>query len=217
NTVSTATGSEAATIEGKNSITLTNSNITGYKKYGVMVYQSFSGDASTGEGTFNITGGSITAKTGPIFYSTNTKATINLENVNLIGNDTLLKANVDSWGTTGSNGANVTMNTKKQTLNGNIEADSISSINLNLQEKSNLNSTINSNNTAQSVNLNLSSDSTWTVTGNSYLTVLVDSDTNLSNINDNGYTIYYNQSNSENSWLNGKTITLKDGGKLTPI
>jgi len=50
NTISTATGSEAAVIEGKNSITLTNSNITGYKKDGVMIYQSFSGDASTGEG-----------------------------------------------------------------------------------------------------------------------------------------------------------------------
>ena len=181
-----------------------------------MIYQSFSGDASTGEGTLNMTGGSITAKTGPILYSTNTIATINLKNVNLIGNGTLLKASADNWGNSGSNGANVTLNTKKQTLNGTIETDSISSLNLNIQENSNLTSTINSNNTAQSVTLNLSSDSIWTVTGNSYLTVLVDNDTNLSNINDIGYTIYYNQSNSKNSWLNGKTITLKDGGKLTP-
>ena len=86
--ISTATGSEAAVIEGKNNITLTKSNITGYKKDGVMIYQSFSGDASTGEGTFNMTGGSITAKTGPIFYLTNTIATINLENVQLAGNGT---------------------------------------------------------------------------------------------------------------------------------
>lgn len=61
----------------------------------------------------------------------------------------------------------------------------------------------------------MSSDSSWTVTGNTYLTVLIDGDNSLSNINDNGYTIYYDSSNSQNSWLNGKTKTLKDGGKLT--
>jgi len=33
---------------------------------------------------------------------------------------------------------------------------------------------------------------------------------------DNGYTIYYDASSSANSWLDGKTYTLTDGGKLTP-
>ena len=148
-----------------------------------------------------MTGGSILAKTGPIFYLTNTIATINLENVQLTGNGTLLNASADSWGNNGSNGANVTLNTKKQTISGTIDADSISSLTLNILEKSNLTSTINSNNTAQSVNLNLSSDSTWTVTGNSYLTVLVDNDTNLSNINDNGYTVYYSNQTPKTAGL----------------
>ncbi len=216
-TTSTATGSEAAVIEGKNSISLSNSDITGYTKYGVMIYQSTSGDAAEGKGTFNMTGGSITAKTGPIFYSTNTIAVINLDNVKLTGTGTLLKASTDNWGNSGSNGANVTLNTKNQILDGTIEADNISSLLLNLTSKSKLNSTINSNNTAQSVILKLSADSTWIVSGNSYLTVLTDEDTSLANIDDNGYTIYYSSTNSENSWLNGTTITLKDGGKLTPI
>lgn len=214
---STATGSEAAVIEGKNSITLTNSNITGSKKYGVMIYQSTSGDAAEGEGIFNMTGGSITAKTGPLFYSTNTVAIINLENVGLTGNGTLLKASTDNWGNNGSNGANVTLNTKNQVLNGAIEADSISSLTLNILQNSKLTAAINSNNTAQSVILKLSSDSTWTVNGNSYITGLTDEDSSLSNIDDNGYTIYYSKTNSQNSWLNGTTVTLKDGGKLTPI
>ena len=216
-TTSTATGSEAAVIEGKNSITLTDSNITGSKKYGVMIYQSTSGDAAEGEGIFNMTGGSITAKTGPLFYSTNTVAIINLENVRLTGNGTLLKASTDNWGNSGSNGANVTLNTKNQVLNGAIEADSISSLTLNILQNSNLTAAINFNNTAQSVILKLSSDSKWTVNGNSYITGLTDDDSSLSNIEDNGYTIYYSKTNSQNSWLNGTTITLKDGGKLTPI
>lgn len=45
----------------------------------------------------------------------------------------------------------------------------------------------------------------------------VKGDSSLSNIDDNGYIVYYDSSNSENSWLNGETKTLKDGGKLTPI
>ncbi|MCE5214751.1 MAG: hypothetical protein LLF83_08550 [Methanobacterium sp.] len=215
-TTSTANGSEAAAIEGKNSINLTNCNITGSKKYGVFIYQSTSGDAAEGTGTFTMTGGSITAKTGPLFYSTNTLAVINLENVKLTGTGTLLKASTDNWGNSGSNGANVTLNTKNQELNGNIEIDSISSLLLNLMAKSKLIATINTNNSAKSVTLKLSADSTWNVTGNSYITVISDEDTTLANIIDNGFTIYYDKSNSANDWLGGKTINLKGGGKLTP-
>lgn len=79
----------------------------------------------------------------------------------LTGTGTLLKASTDNWGNSGSNGANVTFNTKNQILNGTIEADDISSLLLNITSKSKLNSTINSNNTAQSVILKLSADSTW--------------------------------------------------------
>ena len=65
--------------------------------------------------------------------------------------------------------------------------------------------------------LDIDSSSTWNVTGTSYLTTLTDDDSILSNINDNGYTIYYDSSNSANSWLDGKTYDLNSGGKLTPI
>lgn len=212
-----ATGSEAASIEGKNSITLKNCDITGSKKYGVFIYQSTSGDAAVGEGTFNMTGGSITAKTGPLFYSTNTVSIFSLDNVKLSGTGVLLKAGADNWGNSGSNGANVTLNAANQELSGTVEADSISSILINLEKSSKLTSTINSNKSAQSVKLKLSKDSAWNVTGNSYLTALTDEDTTLANINSNGFTIYYDKSNSANSWLDGKTIDLTGGGKLTPI
>lgn len=43
-----AKNSEIGVVEGKNSITLTNSNVTGYKDNGFMLYQSFSGDAESG-------------------------------------------------------------------------------------------------------------------------------------------------------------------------
>ncbi|MGA8848321.1 MAG: hypothetical protein WB564_00630 [Dehalococcoidia bacterium] len=45
-----ATNSEAVAIEGKNSVTLTNTTISGAKNWGVLIYQSMSGDAEVGTG-----------------------------------------------------------------------------------------------------------------------------------------------------------------------
>ncbi|WP_068503913.1 hypothetical protein [Paenibacillus kribbensis] len=213
-----ATGSEAAVIEGRNSITVNNTSLSGDVDRGVMLYQSFSGDAEVGTTVFTMNGGTLTAKAGPIFYSTNTEAVVNLKGAALKGNTgVLLNAAADRWGTTGSNGANVTLNADNQTLPGSITADKISSITANLKNKTTLKGAINPENTAKSVALTLDKTSKWIVTADSYLTTLTDSDAKLSNIIDNGHTIYYDASASANSWLNGETITLSGGGKLTPV
>lgn len=52
--------------------------------------------------------------------------------------------------------------------------------------------TINSDNTAKTITLKLDSNSTITLTGDSYITSLEDSDTSYSNINFNGYKLYVN-------------------------
>lgn len=214
----TANASEAVTIEGENTVKATNCSLTGKKNYGVFIYQSFSGDAEVGSGSFTMEGGSLTAAEGPMFYSTNTTAVINLKGVTLnTASGTLLKAGADQWGTTGSNGSNVTLNADSQSLAGNVVLDNISIASLSLKNSSSLKGTVNSDNTAKSIAMTLDSTSTWNVTGNSYITNLTDADTTLANIDDNGYNIYYNSSDSKNSWLNGKTYTLKDGGKLIPM
>jgi len=214
-----ATGSEAAVVEGKNSITLYDSNISGEKKNGVMLYQSMSGDSGVGISYFNMTGGTLISAEGSMFFITNTDSEINLKGATLKNSTGVLlnAAATTRWGNQGSNGGNVTLNADSQTLEGNITCDNISTVALNLTNKSSLTSTINSDKTAKSVTLSLDKDSTWTVTGTSYLTALADEDTDLSNIKDNGNTIYYDSSNNANSWLNGKTITLSGGGILKPI
>jgi hypothetical protein len=214
-----ATGSEAAVVEGKNSITLYDSNISGEKKNGVMLYQSMSGDSGVGTSYFNMTGGTLTSTEGAMFFITNTDSQINLKGVTLKNSSGVLlnAAATTRWGNSGSNGGNVTLNADSQTLEGSITCDNISTIALNLTNKSSLTSTINSAKTAKSIVLSLDKNSTWTVTGTSYLTALTDEATDLSNIKDNGNTIYYDSSNSANSWLNGKTITLSGGGTLKPI
>jgi len=214
--VITATGSEAAVIEGKNSISITNVTLSGAKKCGAMLYQSFSGDAEVGISIFKMSGGSLTAAVGPLFYITNTNSIIELKDADLTAiSGTLLTACADRWGNTGSNGGVVTLKAENETLNGNITCDNISSVTVILQTA--LTSHINPENTAGSMSLTLDSSSTWNVTGNSYLMSLKDEDSSLANIKDNGYIVYYGAEESINSWLEGKTYTLTDGGKLTPL
>jgi hypothetical protein len=213
-----ATGSEAAVIEGKNSISLNNVTLSGMKKCGAMLYQSFSGDADVGTSSFTMNGGSLKAEVGPLFYITNTQSIIEVKDANLTAESgTLLKANADRWGNTGSNGGTVTFKAENETLNGNITCDNVSSITTMLQNSTTLTGSINANNKAKSMNLTLDSTSNWNVTGTSYLTSLKDDDSTLSNIKDNGNTIYYDSNSSTNAWLGNKTYTLTNGGKLTPL
>lgn len=229
----TATNSSCAVIEGKNSITLNNTKLTSYgvgrvdegiDNCGVMIYQSMSGDASEGTGTFSATDSTLTIskkskvyETSPMFFITNTDAVINLENTKLnYGSNQLVtvSGNDGEWGSQGSNGGNLTLNATNQTLNGNISVDNISTASF-ILKSSTLTSTINSENNAKKVNLSLDSSSKWVITGDSYVTTLTLENNDLSLIEDHGYTIYYDA--SANSWLNGQTITLSNGGTLTPI
>ena len=86
----TANASEGVVVEGKNSVALTDCEVTGNMSntyngdsdeniHCIMIYQSMSGDADVGEATFSAEGGSITAKTGDMFYITNTDCEITLK------------------------------------------------------------------------------------------------------------------------------------------
>jgi len=213
-----AMNSEAAVIEGKNTITLTDATLYGAKSWGVLIYQSFSGDAEVGVGTFNMSGGSLTNLEGPAFYITNTEAVINLQNVELnTQSGILINAAAGQWGNTGSNGGIVTLKADNQILGGDITCDQISSISIILKNNSRLSGAINKENSGGIVSVSLDATSVWNVTANSYITVFSDEDTTLANIKDNGNTIYYDASNSANSWLNGAIYTLPNGGMLIPF
>ena len=208
NTKGTANGAQMVVIEGKNSATVTNSTLVAsgagnrgdVDKAGIMIYQSMSGDASEGTGTFTAKNSSLSIsedsdvyKSAPMFFITNTDAVINLSKTELsYGSGILISAKgTDEWGNSGSNGGNVTLNAENQTLEGNVEIDSISTASINLTA-SEYTGTINGENTAKSVALKLDKDSTITLTGDSYVTSLDNADSTNSNINFNGYTLYVN-------------------------
>ena len=208
NTTGTANSSQMVVIEGKNSATVENSTLTASgtgnrgttDQSGIMIYQSMSGDAGEGTGTFtgknsslSINSNSKYYKTAPMFFVTNTDAVVNLDNCKLsYGSGTLVSCKGTSeWGTSGSNGGNLTINAENQTLEGNIEADKISTVTMNLS-KSSYTGTINADNTAKQITLKIDAQSKITLTGDTYVTSLEDADTTYSNINFNGHKLYVN-------------------------
>ena len=186
-----ANNSEIGVVEGKNSITLTNSNVTGYKDNGFMLYQSFSGDAESGIARLKAENNTLTTHaTGAFLYVNNTTAEVDLSNnaISMPNTSTLVKAAADSrWGKTGENGGHLTFRTSNQELSGNIMADSISTIALDMTNGSSLVGAVNTDNTAKEVTVKLSKDSNWILTGDSYVKSLSNEDTTSSNIQLNGY------------------------------
>ena len=200
-----ATSSEGVVIEGKNSVTLNNCDLTGNMQgtyqgddnenlQTIMIYQSMSGDADEGEGTLTINGGSITGLNGDLIYSTNTTSVLNLNNVALtLANDVLLRVSGNNssrgWGTAGSNGADMKFNAANQQLNGKIIVDDISSLSLTLSENSYFEGSINEEQEDGTVTVTMDDTCKWKLTADSYITSL---DGDMNQIDTNGFTLYIN-------------------------
>ena len=194
----TAKNSEGVCIEGLNKLYLFNSDLTSTMPttkqnenlvWGIIVYQSMSGDAKVGNSELYIDGGSVTCN-GDIFYTTNTESHITLNNVTLkstASNYAVLRAtgnaNGRGWGKTGANGADCTFTAINQKLNGNIIYDSISNLDLYLTSGSVLtgamidDETDAGNGGSGKANVYIDSKSKWVVTADSTCTNLYNAGT----------------------------------------
>ena len=219
-----------AVIEGKNSVTIEKSNLTGGSgldgevSAGVMLYQSMSGDANEGTAFFTAKNSSLTntatGEKSAFFYVTNTNAVVNLEKTELLGNtETLILASGNDsrrgWGRKGANGGQLEFNLISQQAKGDIIVDKISSVKLNLGKKSSLTGAINADKGGK-VDIFIEKSAKLEVTADSYFNKFADADDSYKNIKSNGHTIFYNQDLEENSYLKGRTIILPDGGRLSP-
>ena len=198
--------SEGVCIEGLNSIELTDCDLTANntKCNGnatfmdtIMIYQSMSGDAATGNSTFAMTGGSLTSKNGHMFHVTNTNADIELNGVKLTNEDAaniLISVCDDGW-----NGGNnkATFNAKAQDLVGAVLVGNNSTLALNLTGGTTFEGYVNGNivNAANqtvstevgTVAVTLDNNSTWTLTADSYVTEFNGA---AANVIANGHTLY---------------------------
>ncbi len=213
----TANGSEAVCIEGLNTLNLYDCDLTGNMSddsqndctWNVIVYQSMSGDSEVGNGTFNMTGGSITAKNGGMFYTTNTECTFYLSDVDITyadENDYFLRCtgnnNQRGWGTSGSNGSQCTFTADEQDMTGDVIYDSISTLDFYMENGSTLTGAVVDDETYAGnggdgyCNLYIDGNSKWVVTGDSTVTnlysegTIVDADGNTVSIVGTDGTVY---------------------------
>ena len=189
----TANGSEAVCIEGLNSIHLFNSDLTGNMAddeqndctWNVILYQSMSGDSEVGNSTFEMEGGSLTAKNGGMFYTTNTESTFLLSGVDIAYADDsefFLRCtgneNRRGWGSVGSNGADCLFTAKEQEMQSDVIWDSVSDLDFYMTDGSTLTGAVVDDESCAGeggdgvCNFYISDDSTWVVTGDSTLTDL---------------------------------------------
>ena len=199
--------SEGVCIEGMNSITLENCDMTANNTSmngnaafldTIMIYQSMSGDADSGTSSFTMTGGSLTSLSGHMFHVTNTHAVITLSGVTLNneGSDVLLSVCDDGW-SGASNTAELVADA--QTLSGMILVGDNSTMTLTLQNGSSFEGTFSGEITNAkggtvsteigAVNVILDSTSTWTLTADTYISSF---DGYAGNVTGNGYTLYVN-------------------------
>lgn len=189
----TANGSEAICIEGDNQIRLFDCDLTGNMSdiegngltWNVILYQSMSGDSEEGNSEFEMDGGSLTAKNGGMFYSTNTQSTFTLRNVAITyapENDFFLRvtgnSNSRGWGSTGANGADTNFTGIRQAMEGDVIWDSISKLDFYMTDGSTLKGAFKDDESDAGnggdgyANLYIDKTSSWTVTGDSTVTNL---------------------------------------------
>ena len=195
----TSSGSQIAGMEGLNTILIYNSELTSTNTEktasdpmadGIIIYQSTSGDAesTTGEtASFEVSSSTLKSaiSSGAMFYFTNTSANVVLSDtvLDFDSDNALLMAvqgnDSNSWGTAGSNGATVTFTGLNETLNGNIDVDTISSLDLYLLEgtvytgaASISENAVNTNAAESPITVNVDSSSKWIVTADSTVSSL---------------------------------------------
>ena len=197
-----STASQGVVVEGKNSVALTdcqliasntskNSDKSDYYQ-AVMIYQSMSGDASSGTSSFSMTGGSLTNENGDIFFVNNTACDIDLTGAAITNNDAsgvFLRAAAAGWGSSGSNGGHVNLNASGQVIDGNMLVDDVSTLNLYLHDGSSFAGAVNPDGQTGDVYVELDANSTWTLTADSYVSSLT---CVQGTINLNGHKLYVN-------------------------
>ena len=195
-----ASRSEGAVIEGKNSIALKNCRMEGNMAetrlmgketikeenvHTVMIYQSMSGDAEEGTSSFSMEGGSLLSHKGDVFYVTNTDCTIHLDNVKIQNEDpegALLRISGNSgsrgWGKAGANGGRARFTAQNQQMEGNILVDSISHLSMTLGKNSRWDGALLQETNDQGhdkdagADLTIEKGATWNMTADSTVTTL---------------------------------------------
>lgn len=128
-------------VEGLNNVKVSDSTFTGARQGQgcIMIYQSFSGDSSEGDGNVELKNctfiNQFADKQEAMFYVTNTNAIVTVDNCNFCsGSESTSYSSKDvfilceendsqHWGRTGSNGGTITLTASEMNLEGILQAE----------------------------------------------------------------------------------------------
>ncbi len=170
-------------------------------------------DGPVATATLSMDGGKITSAR-EAFLVSNVRGVITLHNVDIASQSgVIVKAAAAKWGPLGRNGGYARIDAERQTLNGDLATDILSSIRLDLKDGSKF-----AGKTTANVDVSLDASSTWTLTADTRVGQLIDpeglSGDTIRNIVGNGHVLSYSQRDNPN--LGGKTWQLTGGGTLAP-
>lgn len=206
---------EAVCMEGNQSLYLYECDVSGNKEddisndctWNVIIYQDRPNGTEMGHSTFEMNGGSLSAKNGGMFYTTNAESTITLSDVDIMYpmiNEFFLKCtgnnNQRGWGERGANGARCLFTAVSQQMSGDVVWDSISELDFYMSGGSTLTGAVRKEENGASgeghCNLLIEEGCTWTVTGDSTLSrlscpgTMVDDEGNTVTVRGNDGTVY---------------------------
>jgi hypothetical protein len=185
-----------------NKVVLESYDLTSLRNYihkNIFIYNN--DEKNIEQSIFKSKKSTITTNQGSVFFVTNANTKIDLIDNTFINKTTdFLKVLSNNYGTKDNNGGNVSLNMRKQKVSGNITVDKLSTLSMDLSDNSFYKGVINKNNTAKNISVTLDIDSKIVLDDDSYITSLVNEDSNNSNIYLNGHKLF----------VNGKEVTAND-------
>ena len=196
-------------IDGANSITLTDTSLTG-ALHGIKIWKTA---PASGNATVTVSGGSITATSGDVFLITDETGNAADARINLSGDIGFSSGTGYLMNVTGASTAN--LSATGASFSGDMTAETAGNLTVSLKSGSELEGAINA------AAVTMDGTSSWTVTADSTLTTISDAEgisgTSVTNITGNGYNVYYDAELSGNNYLGGANYALVNGGYLLPV
>ncbi|MDD4604571.1 MAG: T9SS type A sorting domain-containing protein [Bacteroidales bacterium] len=203
-----SSGDCGGVIDGANSISLTNTSLTG-ALHGIKIWKTA---PMSGVATVTISSGSLNATNGDAFYVTGETGNGASASLTMSGGATVNPGTDNIVNVLTSSTASFTAD--GETITGNFNADATSTLSVLLKNGTDLTGS------AQNTGITIDATSSWVVNANSVMTTVIDptgiSGLTVTNIIGNGHNVHYDSSLAGNQYLGGLTYSLFNGGVLTP-
>lgn len=209
--------SEALQLRGKAKAELNGATLTGAGDGVISMYANEKKNKDD-KITLDIDSAKLVCSDGTAFYANDAKATINLNGGVTFENCTKLISTGYLYQRQITTGSEVTINLRNgQDVEADIDLDDMSEVTIDIGAGSIFTGLVNKNSSGKKASVYLDKDGVWEFSDTSYLAVIVNEDTNFTNIKDHGHNVYYDESYAENDYLNGDTYSLPMGGELRPL